>query len=697
MYGPSGTTLSHHSHHNDIHELQEISENSESETDGHTSSGNSWKECRMTVSTNSDSECSTIPDARTPDRDMLHSSTEHYSLSDGLITGTQSPTSQEYTYSYPGKSSRSVRSVGSDHSEHEEYNFSRQNSGFSDISVNSGDMSRRPSNFDRYDIHRSSDVSNISSAFEVEPQNSLSDSGSDMFQRSDALRQSDMSDTSGISDANGLPNELPEAMINKNVEPVPNESGFHSEVTSSNQSDASQQSIDVTKLTHKELANRINADVQNHREKLEMFQKESLATSRQEAMALRKEFHTSLQHISGTQQQINGHPSDDRSVVEKRSSSEGKRPPPIPQKPKSFQTFMENPSPNSPQSANENNTHSLSAQQFNNVNSIVSKINSLAAPKQKLQTPNISAFSSSSPRSKNHLLKNDHIVDRPSIQSLANGSVTRDVSSFLNSIHSQNQPRPDSKMSVSSSASSIVTVIHNPQKPMTNSQVNYRPSQTPSPMHNSQTSTPEIPESPVSGGGNGHPLHDISFNSSHSSLRGASPKSILNSSPSCLREMNRKPKKRVSFSDSEPSDLESSSTQNSNRASPVTPVSFPINPADRYIPNNVGTKQPIRITGNHFNKTTNQYLPMKTFGNGSVPSAMDSYYMNGTVRTGAVVNGNQKHSAMEPRNSAHPTYKANMAPNVGNPGGPGTRTSDQIRQLYYGRGGRSQVLQSSKC
>ena len=700
MYGPAGTTLSHHSHHTDIHELQEISENSESETDGHTSSGNSWKECRMTVSTNSDSECSTIPNSRTPDQDMLHSSTEHYSLSDGLIT--QSPSSQEYTYSYSGKSSRRVRSSGgSDHSEHEEYKFSRQNSGFSDISVNSADMSHHhPSNFDRYDVHRSSDVSNISSAFEAEPQNSLSDSGSDMFHRSDTLRQSDMSDTSGISDTNGLPNELPEAMImSKNVvDPVPSESGFHSEVTSSNQSDASQQSIDVTKLTHTELALRINADVENQRERLEKVQKESLASSRQEAMALRKEFYTSQQSsVNSAAQQTLGHPSDDKSVVAKPFYSEGKRPPPIPQKPKSFQPFMENPSPNSPQSANVSNTHPLSDQQFNKVNSIVSRINSLAGPQQKFQSNTISAFSSSPAKSNISPMRNDQTVEKVALQSLAKGGVTRDVSSFLNSIHSQNQPRPDSKMSVSSSASSIVTVIHNPNKHVTNSRSNNRLTHSPSLMHNSHTSTPEISESPISEGGNSQPLHDISFNSSHSSLRGTSPKSILNSSPSCLREKNKKPKKRVSFSDSEPSDLESSSNQNSNRASPVTPVSFPINPADRYKPYNViGSKQTIRIAGNHFNNSTNQYPQMKTFGNGSVPTAMESFYMNGTARGGVVVNGNQKHSAMETKNSAHPTYKPNLVQGAGNPGGPGTRSSDQIRQLYLGRG-RSQVLQSSKC
>ncbi|XP_048757568.2 tetratricopeptide repeat protein 28-like isoform X3 [Ostrea edulis] len=693
MYGPAGTTLSHHSHHNDIHDLQEISENSESETDGHTSSGNSWKECRMTVSTNSDSECSTIPDARTPDRDMLQSSTEHYSLSDGLIT--QSLSSQEYTYSYPGKSSGSG---GSDSLEHEEYDFSRQNSGYSDVSVSSsardGHMSHRPSNFDRYDVHRSSDLSNISSACEAEPQNSLSDSGSDVFQRNDALRQSDTSDTSGISDANGLPNELPEAMINKNVEPLPNESGFHSEVTSSNQSDASQQSIDVTKLGHKELALRINADVDNYREKLEQIQRESIASSRQEAIALRKEFHSS-QQISAPPQRRNGHPSDDRSVTGKQFSLEGKRPPPIPQKPKSFQPYMENPSQNSPQSANVKNTQPLSAQEFNKVNSIVSRINSLAV-QQNLQSSNISAFTSSSPKSK-FPTENDQMADK-TLQDLAKGGVTRDATSFLSSIHSQNQPRPDSKMSVSSSASSLATVIHNPNVRVKIPPSNTKHPQPPSPMHNSQTSTPEIPESPASGGGNGHPLHDISFNSSHSSMRGMSPKSILNSSPSCLREKSKKPKKRVSFSDSEPSDLDSSSTQNSNRASPVTPVNFPINPADRLKSNNfISSKQPIRISGNHLTNTTNQYPPMKTFRNGSVPTAMESFYMNGTVRGGVVVNGNQKPSAMELKNSAHPTYKANMVQGGGNSGGPGTRTSDQIRQLYLGRGGRSQVLQSSKC
>lgn len=70
-----------------------------------------------------------------------------------------------------------------------------------------------------------------------------------------------MFDISGISDVNGLFNELLEVMINKNVEFVLNEFGFYSEVILFNQSDVSQQSIDVIKFIYKELVNRINADV----------------------------------------------------------------------------------------------------------------------------------------------------------------------------------------------------------------------------------------------------------------------------------------------------------------------------------------------------------------------------------------------------------------------------------------------------
>lgn len=70
-----------------------------------------------------------------------------------------------------------------------------------------------------------------------------------------------MFDISGISDVNGLFNEFLEVMINKNVEFVLNEFGFYLEVILFNQSDVSQQSIDVIKFIYKELVNRINADV----------------------------------------------------------------------------------------------------------------------------------------------------------------------------------------------------------------------------------------------------------------------------------------------------------------------------------------------------------------------------------------------------------------------------------------------------
>lgn len=125
MYGLFGIIFFYYFYYNDIYEFQEISENSESEIDGYISFGNSWKECRMIVFINFDSECSIISDVRISDRDMLYFSIEYYSLSDGLIIGIQFLISQEYIYSYLGKFSRSVRSVGFDYFEYEEYNFSR--------------------------------------------------------------------------------------------------------------------------------------------------------------------------------------------------------------------------------------------------------------------------------------------------------------------------------------------------------------------------------------------------------------------------------------------------------------------------------------------------------------------------------------------------------------------------------------------
>ncbi|XP_069136443.1 tetratricopeptide repeat protein 28-like isoform X1 [Argopecten irradians] len=245
----------------DMNGIQEISENSESETDGR----DSWDN-RMQVSTNSESESSTIPEPRTNSE------------------------SDNQTEQYEGKESSPALVT-------EEYSLSRQTSNQSEAY-----------SFDRADDIRTSalsytsNLSEDSALLEEQKRNSFSDSSQaeDMFHRHDGNRQSDMSDTSGISDqflvSQNLNQNLP---LSSQLDPVlmSSESGINSEVTSSNQSDTSQQSMDAVnaQLDPHEVAMKVMKDLGPQKDILEGLQMQSYLKSQSNTQFMRQQFQNASQ------------------------------------------------------------------------------------------------------------------------------------------------------------------------------------------------------------------------------------------------------------------------------------------------------------------------------------------------------------------------------------------------------------------
>ncbi|OWF55333.1 Tetratricopeptide repeat protein 28 [Mizuhopecten yessoensis] len=304
----------------DMNGIQEISENSESDVDGR----DSWDN-RMQVSTNSESESSTLPELRTnSESDNQIPGADQYQLTEGKETSPDLTT--------------------------EEYSLSRQTSHQSETY-----------SFDRADDVRmsamsyTSNLSEDSALLEDQKRNSYSDSSQadDMFQRHDGTRQSDMSDTSGISDQ-----FMPSQNMNKNLPLMSSqldhtlmssESGINSEVTSSNQSDTSQQSMDATssQLDPHEVAMKVMKDLGPQKGILEGLQMQSFLASQSNTRFMRQQFQNSSQISAFTkpstvQDQTSGdthstkdvHSSSTPQVRPQTAPRPNKVPPPVPSKPK---------------------------------------------------------------------------------------------------------------------------------------------------------------------------------------------------------------------------------------------------------------------------------------------------------------------------------------------------------------------------
>ncbi|KAK3083757.1 hypothetical protein FSP39_002653 [Pinctada imbricata] len=280
----------------------------------------------------------------------------------------------------------------------------------------------------------------------------------------------------------------------------------------------------------------------------------------------------------------------------------------------------------------------------------------------------------------------------------------------------QNISRPESSTSISSycsTGSSVLSVIHRPNAGKSSSPVLEQSGQRgqgpkyPNMLHINTNSYQTNAPNSINSDPYYSNVSSAAKNNTHESdrspdqtgkpppgnTRGTSPKSILNNSPSCLRtnSKGKKPQKRVSFSDSEPSDLESPSGRVPNRISPVNSAIANQKPEDFL--------SPLERLNKMINKPGHQGYQGGSYGNQSAPSAMTNFYMNGSVKSGVAMNNgngqlNTGHLSQNP-SVVGPTHTLGGS----SINGPSSTTSDRIKMLYSGQGTRtkSQVLQSSKC
>lgn len=500
------------------------------------------------------------------------------------------------------------------------------------------------------------------------------------FHRDDIKRQSDMSDTSGISDnfiiSKSHAMSLPSELVTENGQ-FSSESGIHSEVTS-NQSDASQQSMDVPHfpLNPSEIALRVLADVGHEKAALEEMQSQSIATSQNESYLQRKQFFQSLSNggnssnFKAVQQLMNGGPTvnfvSQSDKIKPPVPQRGvKIPPPLPAKPKQFQNFADNfqkvilSNQNSGNNSVQNDSHPETSESYDFEDDLSYTI------------------TTSSSRKGVKILKPGD----------TNGNVT--LSSFKPSQRGNymlNSGRPESSASLSSiysTGSSVQTVIH---RSLQGASPNVGGSHVSSPE---QFSTGPRQSPATSGSDNDIRIRtglsqtswynvdsDSSQNAlfekrcSNSSLSSTSSfsdanqtkktKSILNNSPNNPRPRGKKPRKRVSFSDSEPSDLDSSNHSRSlHDISPVTQNSdgyvSPLNRsrniyqgfhsrtpspyANKTVPKtnqnssgNDSVKWEPVINGGIQNHILNSHLKQEPFVNGSVPNLTGNNVDNSNFR-----------------------------------------------------------------
>lgn len=576
MYPPASTTVALHS---DIEEMQEIiSENSESEFDSHRSEGaGSWNDFRMQVSSNnSESDGSTIPEGRSSESEPLKTIQEQ-------VDDTKAEEKLE---------------------DCEEYTFSRQTS---EMSCNENEVFQN--DFDREDSNRRSNMSTTSSDVErayYENQNhnrnSYSDSSQadDAFHRDDVKRQSDMSDTSGISDnfitSKSLVLSLPSELVTESGQ-FSSESGIHSEVTS-NQSDASQQSMDVPQFSPNpsEIALRVLAD--GDRTGLEEVQSQNFTPSQSESYIQRKQFFQSLSsggnasNFKAVQQLMTGGPALNTVNQSERIKPPvpqrgAKMPPPLPVKPKQFQNLSDkfqkinlsnqNAGNNSVQTNPNKVTNQVKSESYDFEDDLSYTITTSSNRKGvKILKPGENngntMFSSFKPPQKgNFMLNNSRPESSASLSSIY--STGSSVQTVIQRSHQGASPN------VGSHVPSPEQFSNGPrQSPATSgsdNDIRIRTGLSQSSWYNidSDSSQNALFEKRCSNS-------SLSSASSYSDInQPRKTKSILNNSPNNPRPRGKKPRKRVSFSDSEPSDLDSSN--HSRSLHDISPVDGYISPLSR--------------------------------------------------------------------------------------------------------------------
>lgn len=556
MYPPANMAAAVHSDFEEMHEI--ASENSESELESRRSEGNgSWADFRMQVSsTNSESDGSTIPEGRSSESEPLKTIDEN---------------------------AEDLRDDQVEIQEIEEYSLSRQ---VSEMSAED----EKSLQFNREDEQRQSNRSATSSDVERSyfeqnvNRNSYSDSSQEVFHRDDSKRQSDMSDTSGISDNFITPKHmtlsLPPELVSESGQ-LSSESGIHSEVTS-NQSDASQQSMDVSQypLNPSDIALRVLADVGPERAALEEVQSQSFASSQSDTYLQRKQFFQSLSaegqssNFQAVQQLMNGGTvTNNSTVTEKVKPPVPQRgvkvPPPVPSKPKAIPNLKEyfQKLNLSEQSSSKSSLEQTKPESYDFEDDLSYTITTSSNRKGvKILKPGDSngnmAFSSFKPAQRGNFMMNS---SRP--ESSASLSSVYSTGSSVQTVIQRNQPGHNIGNHASEQFSNGIR--QSPANSSSENDIRNRTGLSQTSWYNvdSDSSQNALYEKRCSNS-------SLSSTSSFSDVnQPRKTKSILNNSPNNPRPKGKRPRKRVSFSDSEPSDLDSSNSRSLHDVSPVTPNS----------------------------------------------------------------------------------------------------------------------------
>ena len=431
--------------------------------------------------------------------------------------------------------------------------------------------------FDRNGLNRNSDTSNASSVSQGK------------FDRDSGIRHSDMSDLSMEGDGrltpkNQLDLELYLQQIDENnIHQLSGESGIVSESASSNISEGSQQSDQSDfKFDPSEIARKVMSEVSAHKKAIDSLQKTSMVTSQIEANSLRSEYQNQIQSLpSPTKSNIPNTPDSklsaiatdlgvrsetsmqsQMSVTDSANSAftspthKAKVPPPVAAKP----TFQSNPAAFRNLSTNMSNLALSSG--LGSTENILDKTEADETHPPLEITKGKELKCALATTTAITVNKKDSFSSSTSVNTSMSFSSFR-PSNKSNTADGENQGRgslyrPDSATSTSSycsTPSSVQSVIY---KPIIKEKENESPNVTTYDSSSKQTSNSGSADTMT-------PTINLSdIPQTGSNKRDSSPALSTGSSTS---SKSGKPKKKVSFSDSDPSDTPSPLNLSGNQSS----------------------------------------------------------------------------------------------------------------------------------
>ena len=450
--------------------IQEVSENSESDLDGRRSDDrDSWTD-RMHVSTNSESEGSTIAEHHIMSNTDYHTGLELHQVASDSPPPLEPPEVFQQTEEYSLSRQESQQSA-------DRFSFTHDNDGRHSRSSHNSE-SEESIYFQKSRTFNSEQQEPIDTDINVCNMNDLD--------TNTGLHVQDI----GHEDHISVKLELDANSDRSHIDPevISAESGIHSDVTSSNMSDTSQQSIDGQQFDPSEVAMKVLQDLGGHKQILDEFQQESLVSSKRETFLKRQQFDSQqLSKVNLHKQLV---PESDSHVQEEDNNFKtasnhslqtvsqklkSKVPPPVPAKPKLAQkpsTLVSNLQRliSMEDSGPEDNTHSPST------GSLTQKPSDedlqYVVTRRTMSSDNKLSSHTSMPNISETL--NDKYVDIHLSSSTNQMQKEKPVPS-LRSFRPQPKrnagmmggslPRPDSTTSTSShcsSASSVQSVIHRP-------------------------------------------------------------------------------------------------------------------------------------------------------------------------------------------------------------------------------------------